>query len=79
MSMRPEEIRSIVTDNPHRPVMLYLTSGRNVLVQGLDYVFFPPTSQTIIVALADGGFAILGCATISEMRTQSRSRKKPQR
>jgi hypothetical protein len=73
--MRAQEIRSIVAENPHQAVTLHLTSGRSVLIQGLDYVFFPPSAQTIVVAVPEGGFAIIDCATVSEIRPQPRSKK----
>ena len=73
--MRAEEIRSIVTENPHQPVRMYLTSGRDILVQALDYVFFPPRSQTIVVAVPEGGLAIIDCGTVSEIRPHSRTKK----
>lgn len=74
--MRAEEIRSVLAENPHRSAWLHLTSGRSVLVQAFDYIFFPPGSQTIVVAVPEGGFAIIDCATVSEIRTQPRPRKK---
>ena len=73
--MRVEEIRSILTENPHQLIELYLTRGRRVLARGLDYVFFPPSSQTIIVAVPEGGYAIIDCLTISDVRTAQRRKQ----
>ena len=74
--MRVDEIRSILSENPHQPAELHLTRGRNVLARGLDYVFFPPATQTIIVAVPEGGYAILDCLTISEVRVRHRRKSK---
>lgn len=74
--MRVEEIRSILSENPHQPAELHLTSGRSVRARGLDYVFFPPASQTIIVAVSEGGYAIIDCLTISEVRVSPRRKSK---
>jgi|GEM_PF-3450648 len=73
--MRVEEIRSILSENPHQAFSIHLTNGRSVLAQALDYVFFPPRSQTIVVAVRDGGVAIIDCATVSEIRPHSRAKK----
>lgn len=74
--MRVEEIRSRLSENPHQPAQLFLTSGRTVLARGLDYAFFPPATQTIIVAVPEGGYAIIDCLTISEVRVSPRRKSK---
>jgi hypothetical protein len=73
--MRAEEIRSVISENPHQPVRLHLTSGRDVIVQALDYIFFPPDRQTVVISTSEGGFAIVDCATVSEIQIQPRPKR----
>ena len=74
--MTVKEVReAIQASRSDRPVTLHLADGRSVTIPHLDYVFFPPVGNNIVVWTRQGSMRLVECGLITEVEVSPTASK----
>lgn len=73
--MKAKDLRDILSARPFKPFNVVISDGRSFPVPHPDYLFFPPMSDTLIIAQSDGGVQIVGLNHVTRVDLPKRTRR----
>ena len=68
-SMNPDQLKQLL--RARGPVVLHLSSGREIVVRHTDYALFTPDSTCLAVAVTDSAFEIVAVGAIESVTPAS--------